>query len=139
MGEAPAVAAGTDAKGPRGRIGLWGQVIERCDSCSSVSLKLSWLSQGTYMFPIFTPSDPRHPVMTGPIRTNSASSPYLVPQILRLTVHDGYLDWFCRTGGRSALFGHSSLRYIKALYHSQSPALFPESLLWGGDRTLGGC
>lgn len=78
-------------------------------------------------------------MMAGPIRANSASSPYLVPQILWLTVNDGYLDWFCGARDMSALFGHSSPRYIKALYHSQSPALFLESLLWGWDRTLGGC
>lgn len=42
-------------------------------------------------------------MMAGPIRANSASSPYLVPQILWLTVNDGYLDWFCGARDMSAL------------------------------------
>lgn len=75
---------------------------------------------GHLRVPIFTASDPRHPVMTGPIRVNSASSPYLVPQILRLTVHDRYLECFV-VPGAGQLFLDTAVHGTLRRYTIASP------------------
>lgn len=91
MGKAPVLAAGQMPRDPRqdpalgaGDRALW---LLQLGVCQTVTAIL-----GHVCVPRLHTLGPQAPMMAGPIRANSASSPYLVPQILWLTVHDGYLD-----------------------------------------------